>query len=180
MCKSYKDLPLNLYHIQWKFRDEVRPRFGTMRGREFLMKDAYSFDLDEAGATQAFYRMFVAYLRTFHRMGLDGDPDARRHRPDRRRPELRVPSSSPTPARARVFLDKRPARQADPGASTSISAGDLTPDLQGLDVAVRRHRRDDRRSRASGPRSRRATAARGARHRGRPHLLFRHQVFRSR
>ncbi len=72
--KSYKDLPLNLYHIQWKFRDEVRPRFGTMRSREFLMKDAYSFDLDEASATQAFYRMFVAYLRTFHRMGLVGVP----------------------------------------------------------------------------------------------------------
>jgi prolyl-tRNA synthetase len=72
--KSYKDLPLNLYHVQWKFRDEVRPRFGTMRSREFLMKDAYSFDLDEAGATQAFYRMFVAYLRTFSRMGLVGVP----------------------------------------------------------------------------------------------------------
>ena len=72
--RSYKDLPLNLYHIQWKFRDEVRPRFGTMRSREFLMKDAYSFDLDEAGARAAFYRMFVAYLRTFRRMGLTGIP----------------------------------------------------------------------------------------------------------
>jgi prolyl-tRNA synthetase len=72
--KSYRDLPLNLYHVQWKFRDEVRPRFGTMRSREFLMKDAYSFDLDKEGATQAFYRMFVAYLRTFHRMGLVGIP----------------------------------------------------------------------------------------------------------
>ncbi len=72
--RSYKDLPLNLYHIQWKFRDEVRPRFGTMRSREFLMKDAYSFDLDREGATQAFYRMFVAYLRTFYRMGLVGIP----------------------------------------------------------------------------------------------------------
>src|SRR5688572_19485880 len=71
---SYKDLPLNLYHIQWKFRDEVRPRFGTMRSREFLMKDAYSFDLDEAGAKRAFQRMFVAYLRTFYRMGLTGIP----------------------------------------------------------------------------------------------------------
>ncbi|HVY50846.1 MAG TPA: proline--tRNA ligase [Devosia sp.] len=71
---SYKDLPLNLYHVQWKFRDEVRPRFGTMRSREFLMKDAYSFDLDFEGAQQAFYRMFVAYLRTFHRMGLVGIP----------------------------------------------------------------------------------------------------------
>jgi prolyl-tRNA synthetase len=72
--RSYKDLPLNLYHVQWKFRDEVRPRFGTMRSREFLMKDAYSFDLDKDAATQAFYRMFVAYLRTFHRMGLVGIP----------------------------------------------------------------------------------------------------------
>src|ERR1700755_2696346 len=72
--RSYKDLPLNLYHIQWKFRDEVRPRFGLMRGREFLMKDAYSFDLDKEKATDAFYRMFVAYLRTFHRLGLVGIP----------------------------------------------------------------------------------------------------------
>jgi prolyl-tRNA synthetase len=72
--RSYKDLPLNLYHVQWKFRDEVRPRFGTMRSREFLMKDAYSFDLDEASAVKAFQRMFVAYLRTFHRMGLVGIP----------------------------------------------------------------------------------------------------------
>ena len=71
---SYKDLPLNLYHIQWKFRDEVRPRFGTMRSREFLMKDAYSFDVDQAGARHAYNRMFVAYLRTFARMGLKSIP----------------------------------------------------------------------------------------------------------
>jgi prolyl-tRNA synthetase len=67
-------LPLNLYHIQWKFRDEVRPRFGLMRGREFLMKDAYSFDFDYAGAKHAYNRMFVAYLRTFARMGLRSIP----------------------------------------------------------------------------------------------------------
>ena len=72
--KSYRDLPKNLYHIQWKFRDEVRPRFGVMRGREFLMKDAYSFDLDAEGARQSYYRMFVAYLRTFARMGLKAVP----------------------------------------------------------------------------------------------------------
>ncbi len=72
--RSYKDLPLNLYHIQWKFRDEVRPRFGLMRGREFLMKDAYSFDPDFAGAKHAYNRMFVAYLRTFARMGLQSIP----------------------------------------------------------------------------------------------------------
>jgi len=73
-AKSYRDLPRILYHIQWKFRDEVRPRFGIMRGREFLMKDAYSFDLDEAGARHSYNRMFVAYLRTFARMGLRAIP----------------------------------------------------------------------------------------------------------
>jgi prolyl-tRNA synthetase len=72
--RSYKDLPLNLYHIQWKFRDEVRPRFGLMRGREFLMKDAYSFDIDQAGARHSYNKMFVAYLRTFARLGLRSIP----------------------------------------------------------------------------------------------------------
>jgi prolyl-tRNA synthetase len=72
--KSYRDLPRLLYHIQWKFRDEVRPRFGVMRGREFLMKDAYSFDLDFAGARHSYNKMFVAYLRTFARMGLKAIP----------------------------------------------------------------------------------------------------------
>ncbi|MBX3538967.1 MAG: proline--tRNA ligase [Chelatococcus sp.] len=72
--KSYKDLPLNLYHIQWKFRDEIRPRFGTMRSREFLMKDAYSFDLDKEGARHSYNKMFVAYLRTFARLGLRAIP----------------------------------------------------------------------------------------------------------
>jgi hypothetical protein len=74
--KSYKDLPKNLYNIQWKFRDEIRPRFGVMRGREFLMKDAYSFDLTAEGARHAYNRMFVAYLRTFARMGLKSIPMA--------------------------------------------------------------------------------------------------------
>jgi prolyl-tRNA synthetase len=73
-AKSYRDLPRNLYHIQWKFRDEVRPRFGVMRGREFLMKDAYSFDLDYEGAQRSYRRMFVSYLRTFARMGLKAIP----------------------------------------------------------------------------------------------------------
>ena len=72
--KSYRNLPLMLYHIQWKFRDEVRPRFGVMRGREFLMKDSYSFDLDQAGARQSYNKMFVAYLRTFARLGLKAIP----------------------------------------------------------------------------------------------------------
>jgi prolyl-tRNA synthetase len=72
--RSYKTLPLNLYHIQWKFRDEVRPRFGIMRGREFLMKDAYSFDLDGDSARTAYNKMFVSYLKTFARMGLTAIP----------------------------------------------------------------------------------------------------------
>jgi prolyl-tRNA synthetase len=74
--KSYKDLPRNLYHIQWKFRDEIRPRFGVMRGREFLMKDAYSFDLTPEAGRLAYNRMFAAYLRTFARLGLKSIPMA--------------------------------------------------------------------------------------------------------
>ncbi|MCX7349436.1 MAG: proline--tRNA ligase [Alphaproteobacteria bacterium] len=72
--QSYKDLPRNLYHIQWKFRDEVRPRFGVMRGREFLMKDAYSFDLTREAGQHSYNKMFVSYLRTFARMGLKAVP----------------------------------------------------------------------------------------------------------
>ena len=72
--RSYRDLPRNLYQIQWKFRDELRPRFGIMRGREFYMKDNYSFDLDRAGAVRSYNRMFVAYLRTFARLGLTPIP----------------------------------------------------------------------------------------------------------
>jgi prolyl-tRNA synthetase len=73
-ARSYRDLPRILYHIQWKFRDEIRPRFGVMRGREFLMKDAYSFDLSVEAARHSYNRMFVAYLRTFARMGLKSIP----------------------------------------------------------------------------------------------------------
>jgi len=74
--KSYRDLPCNLFHIQWKFRDEVRPRFGIMRGREFLMKDAYSFDLTAEEGRKSYNKMFVSYLRTFHRLGLKAIPMA--------------------------------------------------------------------------------------------------------
>ena len=72
--KSYKDCPITLYHLQWKFRDEIRPRFGVMRGREFLMKDAYSFDLTEEDARKSYQKMFVAYLRTFERLGVKAIP----------------------------------------------------------------------------------------------------------
>ena len=76
--KSYRELPRMLYHIQWKFRDEVRPRFGVMRGREFLMKDGYSFDIDYETSREAYNRMFVSYLRTFQRLGLRAIPMAAR------------------------------------------------------------------------------------------------------
>jgi prolyl-tRNA synthetase len=72
--KSYRELPQNLYHIQWKFRDEVRPRFGVMRGREFLMKDAYSFAADYEGAVIEYRKMMLAYMRTFQRLGLKAIP----------------------------------------------------------------------------------------------------------
>jgi prolyl-tRNA synthetase len=72
--RSYRDLPVNLYQIQWKFRDEIRPRFGVMRGREFFMKDNYSFDLDFEGAKRSYDNMFIAYLKTFRRMGLTAIP----------------------------------------------------------------------------------------------------------
>jgi len=74
--KSYKELPRILYHIQWKFRDEIRPRFGVMRGREFLMKDSYSFDLTLEDSRISYNKMFVSYLRTFNRMGLKSIPMA--------------------------------------------------------------------------------------------------------
>ncbi len=71
---SYKQLPLNLFHIQWKFRDEIRPRFGVMRGREFLMKDAYSFDINKEEGEKSYQKMFVAYLRLFNRIGVTAIP----------------------------------------------------------------------------------------------------------
>ena len=71
---SYKDLPLTMYQIQWKFRDEIRPRFGVMRGREFLMKDGYNFDLTEEDALHSYNRHLVTYLRTYERMGLQAIP----------------------------------------------------------------------------------------------------------
>ena len=72
--KSYKSLPQLLYHIQWKFRDEIRPRFGVMRGREFLMKDAYSFDLDQKNSFISYNKMFISYLKIFKKLGLTAIP----------------------------------------------------------------------------------------------------------
>jgi prolyl-tRNA synthetase len=123
--RSYKDLPLNLYHIQWKFRDEVRPRFGTMRSREFLMKDAYSFDLDEAGAKRAFQRMFVAYLRTFFRMGLVGIPMRADTGPIGGDMSYEFHVLADTGESA-VFLDSELANKPIPAIDTDFT-GDLSP-----------------------------------------------------
>ncbi|HEY9009980.1 MAG TPA: proline--tRNA ligase [Devosia sp.] len=123
--KSYKDLPLNLYHIQWKFRDEVRPRFGTMRSREFLMKDAYSFDIDRDGAVRAFHRMFVAYLRTFRRMGLTAIPMRADSGPIGGDLSYEFHVLAETGESA-VFLDKRLVDKPIPPIDTDYR-GDLTP-----------------------------------------------------
>ena len=118
--KSYRDLPKNLYHIQWKFRDEVRPRFGVMRGREFLMKDNYSFDLDAAGGEallQQDVRRLSAHLRAD---GAEGDPDARRHRADRRRSQPRIPDPR-RDRRERGVLRPALARHRHPGRGASTT-----------------------------------------------------------
>ena len=104
--RSYKDLPLNLYHIQWKFRDEVRPRFGLMRGREFLMKDAYSFDVDQAGARHSYNKMFVAYLRTFARLGLKSIPMRAETGPIGGNLQPRIHHPGRRPASSEVFCHK--------------------------------------------------------------------------
>ena len=173
--RSYKDLPLNLYHIQWKFRDEVRPRFGVMRSREFLMKDAYSFDLDAAGARHSYNKMFAAYLRTFARFGLTaipmvadtgpigGDLSPRIHHPRRHRRERSVlpqglsrlraaarrRSTSTTPARCRASFDQWTSLYAATSERHDAAAFDALP--AGI-------------------------AHFGARHRSRPYFLLRNQV----
>ncbi len=126
--KSYKNLPLNLYHIQWKFRDEQRPRFGVMRGREFLMKDAYSFDLDEAGARRSYNKMFVAYLRTFARMGLQAIPMRAETGPiggDLSHEFIVLAETG----ESGVFCDRDVLSLPVPGADTDYE-GDLTPIIQ--------------------------------------------------
>ena len=177
--QSYKDLPLNLYHIQWKFRDEVRPRFGVMRGREFLMKDAYCFDLDAEAAQHAYNQMFVAYLRTFARMGLKAIP-------------MRAETGPIGGDYSHEFIIL-----ADTGESEVFCDRDFLDmdwsavDIDFDDVAAVRPGRRRIGPRSTPPPTRCTTQAAfekrvpadkrltGARHRGRPHLLLRHQVFRA-
>lgn len=122
---SYRDLPKNLYNIQWKFRDEVRPRFGVMRGREFLMKDNYSFDLDYDSARHSYNKMFVAYLRTYARMGLKAIPMAADTGPiggDLSHEFIILADTG----ESEVFCDKALFDLATPGAEVDFEA-DLQP-----------------------------------------------------
>ena len=172
--KSYKSLPLNLYHIQWKFRDEQRPRFGVMRGREFLMKDAYSFDIDEAAARRAYNRMFVAYLRTFARMGLKAIPMRAETGPiggDLSHEFIVLAETG----KSAVYCDGGVLNLPVPGEEVDYDA-DLSPDHQAVDLALCGDRRRPRR-RALRARGARRKQGSNARHRGRPDLLFRHQIF---
>jgi prolyl-tRNA synthetase len=172
-ARSYRDLPRNLYHIQWKFRDEVRPRFGVMRGREFLMKDAYSFDLDREGAQASYRRMFVAYLRTFARMGLKAIPMRAATGPIGGNLSHEFVVLADT-GESQVFLH-RDLLDFDVLREAPDYEGDLSPPWSS-GPAVRRHRRGARRSRL-GRDPGRASRLR-PRHRGRPHLLLRHEIQR--
>ena len=173
--RSYKDLPLNLYHIQWKFRDEVRPRFGLMRGREFLMKDAYSFDLDQAGARHSYNKMFVAYLRTFARLGLKSIPMRAETGPiggDLSHEFIILAQTG----ELEVFCHKDYLDMPVPGDDVNfddVAALQKIVDQWTSQYAATSdmHEADSLRE---NPRRRPGLRAR---HRGRPHLLFRHQVF---
>ena len=172
--KSYKELPRILYHIQWKFRDEIRPRFGVMRGREFLMKDSYSFDLTVEDSRKSYNKMFVAYLRTFARMGLKSVP--------------MVAETGPIGGN----LSHEFIILADTGESEVYCHRDLvTLDPPGADIDYRGRPRAGgrclhRQIRGDfGEARRRALRARGTgegpahrtRHRSRAYLLLRHEIF---
>jgi prolyl-tRNA synthetase len=172
--KSYRDLPRTLYHIQWKFRDEVRPRFGVMRGREFLMKDAYSFDLDEAGARNSYYTELLAYLRTFQRLGIRAVPMKAASGPIGGDLSHEFIVLAPT-GESEVFYDAA-FEELRLGAVRARlwrcgrTRGDVRP---GQRYTPRPTRPMTRRAGRRFPKRGRA----GPRHRGRPHLLFRHQIF---
>ena len=173
--RSYKDLPLNLYHIQWKFRDEIRPRFGLMRGREFLMKDAYSFDLDQAGAEHSYNKMFVAYLRTFARLGLTAIPMVADTGPigGNLSHEFIILAST---GESEVFCHRDYLTMATPAEDTDFD------DRPGLQTIVDRWTSlyaatSEKHDAAAFARPCPRPAGLGARHRGRPHLLLRHQIF---
>ncbi|MEY9224301.1 hypothetical protein ABH974_004724 [Bradyrhizobium ottawaense] len=173
--KSYKNLPLNLYHIQWKFRDEQRPRFGVMRGREFLMKDAYSFDLNEAAARVAYNKMFVAYLRTFARMGLKAIPMRAETGPiggDLSHEFIVLAETG----ESGVFINRDVLDLPVPGEDVDYDS-DLTPIIKQW-TSVYAATEDVHDARAVRAGSAGGQAGEHPRHRGWADLLFRHQIFR--
>ena len=131
--KSYKQLPVNLYHIQTKFRDEVRPRFGVMRSREFVMKDAYSFDVDKAGMLKSYQAMYDAYARIFARMGLEFRAVAADTGPDRRQRVARVPGARRI-RRGRDRVVPRIRLRGEHRARRSGRAGAVAPRAGGTDA----------------------------------------------
>ena len=153
--KSYKQLPVNLYHIQTKFRDEVRPRFGVMRSREFIMKDAYSFDADKAAMQKSYQAMYDAYMRIFTRLGLSSARcapiparSAARHRTNSRSSPIRVKTQSriaPTPTTPRMSSwrrRRRPAggrRQGSDAKGAHARASDLRAGGRIAAAAARAH-----------------------------------------
>ncbi len=158
--KSYRDLPRNLYHIQWKFRDEVRPRFGVMRGREFLMKDAYSFDLTAEAARHAYNQMFVAYLRTFARMGLKSIPMVAETGPiggDLSHEFIILADTGESKVFCHADLLETPVPPRRRRLRRRSGAAD-----RGLDAPLRRHRREARSRRASSAKCRRTSGSRRA------------------
>ncbi len=176
--KSYKDLPKNLYNIQWKFRDEIRPRFGVMRGREFLMKDAYSFDLTAEGARHAYNRMFVAYLRTFARMGLKSIPDGGRHRSRSAAIFSHEFIILAETGESQVFCHKDLIEGQVPAADTDFRRRSCRRSVKAWTslYAATEEKHDAARFRSRGADRQ---AGFRARHRGRPHFLLRHQVLRT-
>ncbi len=170
--KSYRQLPKLLYHIQWKFRDEIRPRFGVMRGREFLMKDSYSFDLDRAGAVRAYHKMFVCYLRTFERMGLKAIPMQ----------ADTGPIGGDLSHEFVILADTGESEIAYHRDFAALSLADRAIDFDGdlapiVDEYTRRYAATDERRDAAIRGGAGCGAGDRAGDRGRPHLLFRHQVF---
>ena len=174
--KSYRDLPRTLYHIQWKFRDEVRPRFGVMRGREFLMKDAYSFDLDEAGARHSYYTQMLAYLRTFQRMGIQAVPMKAASGPIGGDLSHEFIVLAPT-GESEVFYDAA-YEEFDwqpVGLSTTATKPGLQASRSTRELDLCGDGRDPRRG-SRNARSPEGSRRHRPRHRGRPHLLFRRQI----
>ena len=155
--KSYKELPRILYHIQWKFRDEIRPRFGVMRGREFLMKDSYSFDLTVEDARISYNKMFVSYLRTFNRMGLKSIPMAAESGPiggDMSHEFIILADTG----ESEVYCHQRPRQARAAGRRPRLRERPHS-DHQDLDRQICRHQREARCRRALPRRCRKPTAS---------------------